>query len=72
MLARKSKSSRNTSKVKLAKQMRWISSAMQTFSGVVQGAELFLDFFYVFGFFWGFRAWCDLYGVLQACRMVSA
>ena len=28
--------------------------------------------FYSFGFFFGFRAWCHLYGVLQVCRMVSA
>ena len=36
------------------------------------GAELFLAFFLQFWIFFGFRAWCDLYGVLQVCRMVSA
>jgi len=38
-----------------------------------RGAELFLAlFFTVLDFFFGFRSWCDSYGVLQVCRMVSA
>ena len=54
---------------------RQTSDMMSAVSLIVQNGcriVFVLFFFYSFCFFFGFRAWCDLYSVLQVCRMVSA
>ena len=53
---------------------RQTSDMMSAVSLIVQNGcrIVFVLFFLQFWFFLGFRAWCDLYSVLQVCRMVSA
>ena len=51
---------------------RQTSDMMSAVSLIVQnGCRIVFVFFFTV-FFFLFRAWCDLYSVLEVCRMVSA